>query len=87
MRDKIWKLNREQINTGKDWYYTYNSKRFQQDFNSWTSGNDDIKFIQNIHLLAENHHQILVWITYNKFNKHKYIVEGGFGEVNRATWK
>ncbi|GES73178.1 kinase-like domain-containing protein [Rhizophagus clarus] len=37
----------KQIYTGKDWCQTCNSKRFQQNFENWTSGNDDIdKFIQ-----------------------------------------
>src|SRR5690349_15252430 len=38
----------KQVNTGLNWCQTCNSKRFQQDFNNWTSNNSDIdKFIQN----------------------------------------
>ena len=35
-----------QINTGINWCQICNSKRFQQNFNNWTSGNNNIdKFI------------------------------------------
>ncbi|GBC06258.1 hypothetical protein RclHR1_06710008 [Rhizophagus clarus] len=78
----------KQINTGKNWCHTCNSKRFQQNFDNWTSGNDDIdKLIQNAQLSAENHYQVLEWISFNRFNKPKYIAEGGFGKVYKASWK
>jgi hypothetical protein len=74
--------------TGRKWCQTCNSKRFQQNFDGWTSGNDDIdKFVQNTQLSAKNHHQILEWIPYNRFKKPKYIAEGGFGKVYKAFWK
>jgi hypothetical protein len=78
----------KQINTGKNWCQNCNSKRFQQNFDNWTSGNDDIdKFIQNTQLSANNYHQILEWMPYNIFGKLKYIAESGFGKVYRAAWK
>ncbi|EXX78444.1 polo kinase CDC5 [Rhizophagus irregularis DAOM 197198w] len=77
-----------EIITGKNWCQTCNSKRFQQNFDKWTSGNDDIdKFIQNTQLSAKNCCQILEWIPYNRFNKPVFIAEGGFGKVHKATWK
>jgi hypothetical protein len=46
-----------QIYTGLNWCQACNSKRFQQNFGNWTSGNDDIdKFIQNTQLSAKNHY-------------------------------
>ncbi|CAB4416234.1 unnamed protein product [Rhizophagus irregularis] len=81
-------LECKQINTGNNWCKTCNSKRFQQNFDNWTSGNDDIdKFIQNTQLSAENCFQKLEWIPYDRFINPKYISEGGFGKVYRATWK
>ncbi|RGB24519.1 hypothetical protein C1646_676323 [Rhizophagus diaphanus] len=75
-------------NTVKNWCQPCNSKRFQQNFDNWTSGNNDIdKLIQNTQLSAKNYHQILEWIPYNKFGKLKYIAEGGFGKVYKASWK
>ncbi|POG81751.1 kinase-like domain-containing protein [Rhizophagus irregularis DAOM 181602=DAOM 197198] len=77
-----------EIITGKNWCQTCNSKRFQQNFDKWASGNDDIdKFIQNTQLSAKNCCQILEWIPYNRFNNPVFIAEGGFGEVHKATWK
>ncbi|PKY51035.1 hypothetical protein RhiirA4_467841 [Rhizophagus irregularis] len=76
-----------QVNTEKYWCQSCNSKRFQQNFHNWTSGNDVIdKFIQNTQLSAKNHHQILEWMPYNMFKNLKYIAEGGFGKVYRASW-
>ncbi|GBC39698.2 kinase-like domain-containing protein [Rhizophagus irregularis DAOM 181602=DAOM 197198] len=58
-------LECKQINTGNNWCKTCNSKRFQQNFDNWTSE----------------------WIPYDRFINPKYISEGGFGKVYRATWK
>ncbi|GBC39299.2 kinase-like domain-containing protein [Rhizophagus irregularis DAOM 181602=DAOM 197198] len=78
----------KQENTGHNWCQTCNSKRFQNDFNNWTSGNDDIdKFIQNTQLSAWDSYQLLEWIPYDKFSKVKYIAKGGFGQIYKATWK
>jgi hypothetical protein len=60
----------EQIYTGENWCQNCNSKRFQQNFDNWTSGNDDIdKFIQNTQLSAKNCYQLLEWIPYERFSK------------------
>jgi hypothetical protein len=78
----------KQINTGKNWCQNCNSKRFQQNFDKWTSGNDNIdKLIQNSQLTAKSYYHILEWIPYNTFGKSKYIAEGGFGKVYKATWR
>jgi hypothetical protein len=65
--------------------YTCNAIHFQQNFESWTSGNDDIdKYIQNSQLLAHNDIQnALEWIPYNRFNNIKYIEKVG---VYKANW-
>jgi hypothetical protein len=64
-----------------------NSMYFQQNFDNWTSGNDDIdKFIQDTQLLAhEDVSKALEWIPYNKFYDIEYIARGGFGKVYRAN--
>ena len=77
-----------QVNTGNDWCKSCNSKRFQQNFNNWTSGNDDIdKFIQNAQLSANNEYEILEWISYDRINYNiEYIAKGKFGKVYKAKY-
>src|SRR5947207_881863 len=65
----------QQTNTGQNWCQTCNSKRFQQNFDKWTSGNDDVdKFIQNTQLSAKNAQQVLEWVPY-EFNGVKHIAK------------
>ena len=76
-----------QQNTGTKWCIRCNAKHFQQNFENWTSGNNDIdKFIQNTQLSAEWCDNVLEWIPYDRFNDIKYIAKGGFGKVYRAIW-
>ena len=77
-----------QENTGEEWCKSCNSKRFEQNFKNWTSGNDDIdKFIQHTQLSANNRHQVLEWIPYNRFYDIEYIAEGESGIMYRAKRK
>jgi len=64
------------------------AKRFQQNFENWTSGNDDVDiFIQGTQLSAHNYaSDALEWIPYDRFHNIEYIAEGGFGKVYRAIW-
>ncbi|EXX51993.1 kinase-like domain-containing protein [Rhizophagus irregularis DAOM 181602=DAOM 197198] len=83
-----WCVECQQINTGRLWCRACNSKRFQQNFSNWTSGNDDVdKFIQNCQLLAKDKFQLLEWIPYDRFYNIKYVAKGGFGKVYSAIWK
>src|SRR2546430_5281881 len=67
-----------------------NARRFQQNFDNWTSGNNHIdKFIQDTQLSVHTKfevHKALEWIPYNRFYDIKYIAKGGFGKVFRANW-
>uniref|UniRef100_U9U8R1 Protein kinase domain-containing protein n=1 Tax=Rhizophagus irregularis (strain DAOM 181602 / DAOM 197198 / MUCL 43194) TaxID=747089 RepID=U9U8R1_RHIID len=77
----------KQKNTGSGYCKTCNVKRFQQNFQNWTSGNNDIdKFIQDNQLSANFYDQVLEWIPYNKLYDIEYIAKGGFGKVYRAKW-
>ena len=50
------------------WCQNCNSKRFQQKFSKWTSGNEHIdKFIQDAQLKARNAWEDLEWIPYNQY--------------------
>ncbi|PKY15526.1 kinase-like protein [Rhizophagus irregularis] len=71
--------------------YECNAIRFKQNFNNWTSGNNDInKFIQNTQLSDHNHYWVgnaLEWIPYDRLYDVKYIAEDDeFGKVYRANW-
>jgi hypothetical protein len=65
-----------------------NAIHFQQNFESWTSGNEDVdKFIQSTQLLAHDtkygvFKNVLEWIPYDKINDIKYIAKVG---VYRAS--
>ncbi|RHZ78865.1 hypothetical protein Glove_155g93 [Diversispora epigaea] len=69
------------------WCKPCNLKRFQNDFNNWTSGNDKIdKFIQGAQLNANNNVEVIEWIPYDRFKDVKQIGKGGFGTIHYATW-
>ena len=71
----------------KECNYICNAIHFQQNFENWTSGNEDInKFIQDTQLSADYYNEVLEWIPYDKFNNIEFIAKGGFGRVYRATW-
>ncbi|POG60887.1 kinase-like domain-containing protein [Rhizophagus irregularis DAOM 181602=DAOM 197198] len=71
--------------------YTCYAMHFQQNFENWTSGNDDIDiFIQDSQLLIHNNIELftnaLEWIPHDRFYDIIYTAKGGFGKVYRANW-
>ena len=83
----------KQPNTGNypdssEWCQSCNGKRFQQDFENWTSGNSDVdKLIQESQLNAKNCDEKLEWIEYDRFENIEYVAKGGFGTIYKAIWK
>ena len=76
-----------QEKTYYNWCKTCNSKRFRNDFNNWTSGNDKIdKFIQDAQLNANYRRGVIEWIPYDRFKDVKQIGRGGFGTIHYARW-
>ena len=76
-----------QPNSNDYWCQSCNSKRFQNDFNKWTSGNKEIdEFIQNFQSNATRRQEVLEWIPYEKFSDIEYLAKGGFGTVHKAEW-
>ncbi|PKB98353.1 hypothetical protein RhiirA5_431500, partial [Rhizophagus irregularis] len=67
--------------------YTCNAKHFQQNFENWTSGNNDInEFIQHTQLMAHKDNEIsnaLEWIPYNRLDD---ITKNKLGKVYKANW-
>src|SRR5579862_7312339 len=70
------------------WCQSCNGKRFQQNFQNWTSGNHDIdELIQRTQLKAKDRMEVLEWIEYDRFENIEYLAKGGFGTTYKATWK
>ena len=77
----------KQPNTYENWCKECYSKKFQQNFGNWTSGNEDIdKFIQESQLNARNFSELLEWIPYNRLKNIKFLAQGGFSTVYEAIW-
>jgi hypothetical protein len=73
---------------GYDWCQSCNGKLFQQNFQNWTSGNNDIdELIKKTQLEAKNYKEVLEWIEYDRFENIEYLAKGGFGTTYKATWK
>ena len=69
--------------------YICKAKLFQQNFENWTSGNNNIdKFIQDTQLSAHVYvSKALEWIPYDRFyDIHQCIAKGKFGKIYRANW-
>ncbi|RIA86511.1 kinase-like domain-containing protein [Glomus cerebriforme] len=82
--EKCKECNQE-ITPGNNWCNSCNAKYFQLNFETWTSGNDDIdKFIQDIQSSAKYNDKVLEWIPYNRFYNIEFIAKGGFGEMYKA---
>src|ERR1700731_753506 len=79
----------KQPNTGyESWCESLHGRRFQQNFQNWTSGNHDIdELIQRTQLKPKNYNEILEWIEYDRFENIEYLAKGGFGTTYKATWK
>jgi hypothetical protein len=59
----------------------------QELFNTLTSGNDIIdNFIQKCQKLSSLPGHIIEWISFDQFNKVKYLTKGGFGTIYTTTW-
>ena len=69
------------------WCQNCNSKRFQQNFYKWTSGNELIdKIIQNAQLKARDKNEIIEWIPYDRLRNVLFLARGGFSTVYKAIW-
>jgi hypothetical protein len=64
----------------KECNYICYAKHFQQNFENWTSGYDNIdKFIRNTQLSAHKCvKDVLEWIPYDKLYNIKYIAKGKY---------
>src|SRR2546421_12752065 len=64
------------------------STHFRDNFQNWTSGDNDIdKLIQDSQLNANDPCELLEWIEYWYLKNIEHIAEGGFGSVFKTIWK
>src|SRR5438045_2620166 len=64
----------KQPNTGYNWCQLCNAKRFQRNFQNWTSGNRDIdELIQKVQLRARNDKEVIEWVEYDSFESVEYL--------------
>ncbi|RHZ45053.1 hypothetical protein Glove_692g44 [Diversispora epigaea] len=76
-----------QDNTGRDWCHPCNAKKFQNEFDKWTSGDKEIdKFIQQIQLNANKYQGVIKWIPFGRLKNVTYLAKGDFGTVYKANW-
>jgi hypothetical protein len=74
-------------NSFEDWCKKCYSKKIQQNFDNWTSRNEQIdKFIQESQLNARNYYELLEWIPYDRLRNIKYLAQGGFSTIYKAIW-
>ncbi|RIB25502.1 kinase-like domain-containing protein [Gigaspora rosea] len=69
------------------WCQYCESRRFRENFSSWTSGNrliDD--FIQETQLNSTWWAGYLEWIPFKRFQNVEFIAQGGFGSIYSALW-
>ncbi|CAG8542233.1 10754_t:CDS:2 [Paraglomus occultum] len=70
-----------------NWCHACESQWFQENFSTWTSGNEQIDAI--VRASQENAKQggdFLEWIPFDQFELITYHERGGFGAVYKAIW-
>jgi hypothetical protein len=70
----------------RGWCSPCNSNRFEQDFDKWTSGNDEIDKLIKDSQISSYGKYILEWIPYDRFVDINALDSGGFADVYSATW-
>ena len=76
-----------QPNTDEDWCKECYSKKFQQNFGNWSSGNKHIdKLIQDTQLNPRYGGDMLEWIPYNRLRNIQFLAQGGFSTVYKGIW-
>src|SRR2546429_8439401 len=87
-KNGLCKECKQPINKKYRWCQSSNAKRFQQNFQNWTSGNHNIdEFIQKTQLKARNYDEVIEWVEYDRFENVEYLAKGGFGTTYKAIWK
>jgi hypothetical protein len=90
MSYKCPECNKYYYDDDDDSYYCKpcNSGHFRDNFQKWTSGDDDIdNLIRESQLNASRNWEFLEWIEYSNLKNIEHVAEGGFGNVYKAIWE
>lgn len=67
------------------WCKPCNTKKLMENFEKWTSGNDDLdKFIRETQRNASTPYDYMRWIPFENFSDLNFVAKGGFGSVFSA---
>ncbi|CAG8441480.1 9616_t:CDS:2 [Funneliformis caledonium] len=70
------------------WCKACEMKRFEQQFESWSSGNDDVDiFILESQLNSSSYFDYLEWISFDRLQDIELVDAGDYGCVFQAIWK
>ncbi|CAJ0625708.1 5845_t:CDS:2 [Entrophospora sp. SA101] len=75
--------------TGYSWCQSCETKIFEQQFESWTSGNEKLdEMIKSSQKLARTHTDYLEWIPFGDFENDnlQYLGDGGYSKVIMTNW-
>lgn len=74
--------------TSIGWCKPCNTKKLKDQFQNWTSGNDDLdEFIRETQISANTPFDYMRWIPFDSFSEFEFIAKGGFGAVFSAKSK
>ncbi|RHZ82734.1 hypothetical protein Glove_104g14 [Diversispora epigaea] len=74
--------------TGPKWCRSCEAYLFESNFNTWTSGNQELdKLIRQTQLESTSSDDFLKFIPFNQFTQLKEIGRGGFSTVFSARWQ
>ncbi|CAH1759640.1 326_t:CDS:2 [Entrophospora sp. SA101] len=74
--------------TSIGWCKPCNTKKLKDQFQNWTSGDDDLdEFIRETQTSANTPFDYMRWIPFDSFSDLEFIAKGGFGAVYSAKSK
>ncbi|CAJ0842871.1 8378_t:CDS:2 [Entrophospora sp. SA101] len=69
------------------WCQRCESKNFELNYGTWTTGNDDIDcFMLTTQINAKSRFDYLEWIPYDRLKNIEFIAQGGYGNTYQAIW-
>ena len=87
-------VEKQQCNNCQNWHQATQycefciRKYLENNFGNWTSGNNEIdKLIQECQQTTVKPNRVIEWISYDQFERVKYLAEGGCATIYTAIWK